>query len=59
MAFCVLTSLVQELTLILELEVRTHTVICFSQIIRQEINISFAENIKKVFFNNHAYTAIS
>lgn len=46
MAFCVLTSLVQELSLTLELEVHTHTVIFFFspkvytllEMIRQEIN---------------------
>lgn len=37
MAFCVFTSLVQELTLILELEVHTYNVIHFSKIIRQKI----------------------
>lgn len=65
MALCALTSLVQELTLTLELEVHTHRVIFFPKvytllkILRQEINLSFAEIIKKVLFNNHAYTAIS
>lgn len=58
-------SLVQELMLTLELEVHTHIVIFFPKvytllkIIRQEINLFFAENTKKVFFNNHACTAIS